>query len=314
MLIPVIVLVLLTAGAVGPSPELRSAADLPQPDSTASLDERIRFYVERLGDTSYVAYRLLEDVHVEWYEAAEQLGVIGAPAVPPLIGLLRSSDDVFERTQVFYALSLAAQDHRVRLGLGIQRPNCPMAYPEPAAHQALREQWLRWWEVNGDAIMTLEGTQGAGWGPPYVVTQPIDAGHAGVVPCDNTYVRWGDAPGIALLLTVAECRVSTPDGFVDRNAASLMGIHLRSVGHTGPAHGQTWSPGLFGDTLRVTMDLSHLGPSAEPAIAAWRQVVVDVTTQCMVENARREPRAAFLDIVVEGPAEFARLAGVRSLR
>ena len=66
MLFPIIVWVLLAAAAGGPPSELRSMADLPHPDSTASLDERIRFYVERLGDTSYVAYRPLEDLHVEW--------------------------------------------------------------------------------------------------------------------------------------------------------------------------------------------------------------------------------------------------------
>lgn len=315
MWILVIAMVLLTRGVGGASPELKSAADLAHPDSTASLDERIQFYVERLGDTSYVAYQSHEDTYMEWYEAAEELGIIGAPAVAPLIDLLRSTTDDYERTQVFYALMLAAQDHRIDLGLGIQRPKYPMAYPEPAAHEALREQWLRWWEVNRAAITVIEGTQGAGWSAPHVVSQPIDAGHAGVVRCDNTYVRWGDDPGIALMLTVAECRVSTPDGFVNRNAASLMGITLRRVGHAGrPPEGQKWWPGLFGDTLRVTLDLSQLGVSSEPAVAMWRQHVVDATTQCMIENARREPRAAFLDVVVEGPPEFARFAGARALR
>jgi hypothetical protein len=147
----------LVSGSMGEQPpDLRSVADLAHPDSTASLDERIQFYMERLGDTSYVAYQPLEDTYVEWYEAAEQLGIIGAPAVPPLIDLLRSTQDVFERTQVFYALRLAAQDHRIRLDLGIQIPDYAMAYPEPGAHEALREEWLRWWEVNGEAIMTIE--------------------------------------------------------------------------------------------------------------------------------------------------------------
>jgi hypothetical protein len=147
---------LLIGGRGGTTPELRRAEDLAHPDSTARLSEQIQFYVEHLGDTSYVAYQPLEDLNVEWYEAAEQLGIIGAPAVPALMDVLRSTTDGYERTQAFYALRLAAQDYRIRVGLGIKIPDYPMAYPEPASHSALRGQWLGWWEVNGAAIRQID--------------------------------------------------------------------------------------------------------------------------------------------------------------
>ena len=152
-------LLLLIGNHGAAAPEVRRAEDLVHPDSTASLSEQIQFYVERLGDTSYVAFQPLEDLEVEWYEAAEQLGVIGAPAVPSLIDVLRSTTDDYERTQAFYALLLAAQDYRIRVGLGIGIPDYPMAYPEPASHAALREQWLDWWDVNGAAIRTIDSAR-----------------------------------------------------------------------------------------------------------------------------------------------------------
>jgi hypothetical protein len=149
-------LVLLATTALeiaNPCPEgVREASDLAHPSSEAELGAQIQFYVERLGDTSYVAFRPLEDLCVEWYEAAEQLAVIGAPALPALMRLLVESDDPYEVTQVLYALRLAGQDHRIRVGLGVDVPQHPAAFPEPRTHEALREAWVAWWKAHGPQI------------------------------------------------------------------------------------------------------------------------------------------------------------------
>jgi hypothetical protein len=148
-----ILLATATFEIANPCPEnVREASDLAHASPEADLDAQVQFYVERLGDTSYVAFRPLEDICVEWYEAAEQLAIIGAPALPELMRLLLESDDPYEVTQVLYALRLAGQDHRIRLGLGVEIPQHPAAFPEPKVHQALREAWLAWWRDYGPQI------------------------------------------------------------------------------------------------------------------------------------------------------------------
>ncbi|MEZ5066252.1 MAG: hypothetical protein R3B81_16115 [bacterium] len=140
-------------GLANPCPEgVRDVSDLVHPWPDTDIGAKIQFYVERLGDTSYVAFRPLEDLCVEWYEAPEQLAIIGAPALPDLIRVLAESESPYEVTQVLYALKLAGQDHRIRLGLGIETPRQLAAYPEPDEHAALRHAWMEWWHSYGAGI------------------------------------------------------------------------------------------------------------------------------------------------------------------
>lgn len=167
------------------------------------------------------------------------------------------------------------------------------------------------------------------------VTQPIEVdGTFRMSP--NTYVTYSTSPGTELLLTTAENRVRTPHGFLflNMNSASRAGLAIQFVKDEKPPTGgrATRWDGLFGDTLRVVLDLRAMpveailpeGVSTEDDKRTverrhrehreWCRALVEVTLQCMVENAAREPKARFLDVRIEGPSEFEDLAGTRSLR
>ena len=124
------------------------------PPESASPSERLKFYLERLGNPDYIIPGEPDGRHT-WYIAAEAIGVVGSPAIPPLIEILRSSENLFERTQVLYALLLASQAPEIEKRLG------PKPYPEGAANfgfplerknQKIREAWLSWWNHNEKAI------------------------------------------------------------------------------------------------------------------------------------------------------------------
>jgi hypothetical protein len=80
--VTVLVLLCLSVGAVHSVMQTRQ---LKKPPPGASLTHRIAFYMKRLGDSSYVGtYGDGENVST-WYQAAEELGMIGAPALAPLV-------------------------------------------------------------------------------------------------------------------------------------------------------------------------------------------------------------------------------------
>jgi hypothetical protein len=108
----------------------------------------------------------------------------------------------------------------------------------------------------------------------------------------------------------------------DRNAASLLGIRISLVPRSDAPLSTSEDfrdHGVFGDTLRVVMDLTDLDPSfpgrerIRGAISTW-DVVVAKTVDCILLNARRSwPRVRFVDLAVLGPSEYTRLAGTHSL-
>lgn len=129
---------------------------LAHPSPTATLDEQISFYVGRLGDPSYFEWHEVEPGEfTQWYTAAERLSSIGAPALPSLVQALRATEDTYELTILFYALSLCAQDPVVKYGLGLERPHHLAAYPDPADHDELRQRWLSWWDEHGERIAAV---------------------------------------------------------------------------------------------------------------------------------------------------------------
>lgn len=121
-----------------------------RPDSSLSLVECVAFYAARLRDSTYIEYA--EDGEPRsWLVAPEELGAIGAPALPLLIQELECSEDVYERTQVFYALRLAAQgpgteDATIQAELSTVLNRFPSALPPESEHASLKAAWLTWWE------------------------------------------------------------------------------------------------------------------------------------------------------------------------
>ena len=125
------------------------------PDSSLSFEQKIAFYVARLADSTYIEYNWDGDPH-SWPVAPEELGLIGAPALPPLIQALEHSESVSERTWIFYALMLAAQGPgtndpaaQAELTTMLRRSE---AFPEESQHAAMKEAWLTWWRNHRDAL------------------------------------------------------------------------------------------------------------------------------------------------------------------
>lgn len=143
----------------------------------------------------------------------------------------------------------------------------------------------------------------------YLVSQPVESDE-GVTVGVNTYLGYGGA-GLELLLTAAENCVSTQNGgFRDINAASRLGIKVRMLPEDERQSGQLgYLCLLHGDTLRVVLDATSVAAPRVDVSNSWKRAVVETTLRCMTENAAREPSARYLDVRVEGAAEYRNLAG-----
>ena len=129
--------------ALGPGPD-------EQPPENWSPEKKVSYYIRKLPDQSYVTYYGDEgDVdlsdRVTWHTAAEQLGQVGMPAIPTLMGRLDSTDP-HERSLVLYALLLASQDDDLRKAT---KGDYIKVYAwDPKAHDKnadiAREWWSRW--------------------------------------------------------------------------------------------------------------------------------------------------------------------------
>ncbi|MCA9752762.1 MAG: hypothetical protein KC591_11270, partial [Gemmatimonadetes bacterium] len=110
-------------------------------------------------------------------------------------------------------------------------------------------------------------------------------------------------------------------GFRNINAAHLLGVRLFLVPHDEPIlRGERRWQGVFGDTLRVVMDLSNIdedtySSTGQPIRLAWpKNEVIPRTVECMLENAKREKNdVRFLDVSIRGQDGFADLARVYRL-
>lgn len=136
-------------------PLLCSAPSLNRPPKDSTPQQRIDFYITRLGDPKYVEYRKHDGTDLPWYVAAEELGRIGSPAVSPLVEKLRTSTDAYERTITFYALLLAAQAQEITAALGQTIPDYPLALPPKEDHDRVKKLWLDWWTKYGTTIQKL---------------------------------------------------------------------------------------------------------------------------------------------------------------
>jgi len=119
-------------------------------------------------------------------------------------------------------------------------------------------------------------------------------------------------PGAAVLLTSAANAVPTDDGAEDRNLAHLLGIEVRltGIGRTPPGPDAVTWPGIYGDTLRATIDLSA---ATEPGDVPLSDVVA-ATVECVQRNAAQGwPTVRVLQLRVTGNAEYDGYAGVYDL-
>ncbi len=76
--------------------------------------KELTFYISKLKDTSY--YEKYNH-NYKWFTAAEELGKIGAPAIPKLMERIDNANS-YERDQIFYALLLASQNENTKKLVG----------------------------------------------------------------------------------------------------------------------------------------------------------------------------------------------------
>lgn len=119
---------------------LRKQIDVVVTAAAAATPDSIDFYIRHLGDSTFVSHYGDFDQPTVWNIAAERLGMMGRPAIAPLIGRLDDAQG-FELSQTLYALSLAAQHESVKAVTGGEMP--PTA-PGQETAQASIQAWRSW--------------------------------------------------------------------------------------------------------------------------------------------------------------------------
>lgn len=141
---------LLTACAGAPPAEPAAAPDaMPQEEPTdgfASPGDEIRYYLGRLSDREFTETYGGEEHPRTWYTAAEELGRIGAPAIPHLVPYLDSADP-WELKLALYALMLASQDPAVteQTGGDYVRLGTVLEARHNAENRAIARAWWERW-------------------------------------------------------------------------------------------------------------------------------------------------------------------------
>lgn len=106
-----------------------------------SIDKKVEMYLDKLKDKNFT------DTYGDgytWYTAAEELGVIGKPAVPGLIKKLDTTDD-YERALTLYALLLATQHEDVNAFTNGEYINVNLDFNSDN-HPAMVEEAKKWWD------------------------------------------------------------------------------------------------------------------------------------------------------------------------
>ncbi len=101
----------------------------------------ISYYIDKLSDPTYTT---TYNTDYTWYTAAEALGEIGKPAIPPLIQRLNTTTDPYETSLIFYSLLLASQAENVKAFAG---NNCIQTYLDfdTTSHNSKKQIALEWW-------------------------------------------------------------------------------------------------------------------------------------------------------------------------
>lgn len=117
------------------------------PPQLDSVEDEVRYYISRLPDRDFVDTYGGEEHPRPWYIAAERLGQIGAPAIPPLISRLVTPDE-YELMLVLYALMLASQDPALMAATGGDYVELGTVL-DPSHNAENRARALAWWERHG---------------------------------------------------------------------------------------------------------------------------------------------------------------------
>jgi hypothetical protein len=140
-------------------------------------------------------------------------------------------------------------------------------------------------------------------------TQPIVTENF-IRPCTVTYIWSGmvHIVGSSVAKTCSPDYIETDNGVQNRNAANLAGFTV-----TVASSDSSWHP-LYGDTLRVTLDVSSIGEQEQvKQIGSMFSAndLVEATVQCVQDNAGRGvPVAKHLDLRVVGSRRYAKLSRV----
>jgi hypothetical protein len=169
--------------------------------------------------------------------------------------------------------------------------------------------------IAGAAMGTVEG--------PVQVAQPIWS-EAGTFVCTVTYIvnQGPRIPGFEVTLVAAEdCLPLTRGGAENRNAAHELGIQagIDSLHYTGR---------LYGDTLKVYLDFSHLKPApahGDGPGAPWsRAHQIKATVESVLrsawygrmgcdENCEKRVEARCVQLAIRGTTEYGSYARVYRL-
>ncbi len=122
------------------SEALKKTEELPSVDQQT---KNINFYISKLKDKSYVGTYGGEHRY-EWFTAAEELGMIGLPAIPALIENLKTTDP-YELMLSLYALMLASQDKQLMSKTGGEYINLETVLEEKA-NTKNKQIALKWWD------------------------------------------------------------------------------------------------------------------------------------------------------------------------
>ncbi len=143
----------------------------------------------------------------------------------------------------------------------------------------------------------------------FTVSQPLLTNGAGIVVSDVSFIRYGtawDRTGIHVCGTANEYLVSTRIGYENRNGASRMGVRISPIlAPRDTTRAPLKRPGLFGDTLRVLVDLTEMQQQAPFPLGGPPEKVLRAMQECMILNGTREGQGVrYLDIQVEGPSQY----------
>lgn len=105
----------------------------------------IDYYMDKLKDTHYYSVYNEDSIY---YTAAENLGIIGKPAIPKLIENLSTTDD-YERALTLYALLLASQADNVKTFSGNDYIHTSLDF-DSRNHPEQVNIAMTWWEKYKD--------------------------------------------------------------------------------------------------------------------------------------------------------------------
>lgn len=106
-----------------------------------TVEEKVEFYLDKLKDKEFIG--TYGDGYT-WYTAAEELGMIGKPAIPGLIEKLKTQDD-YERALALYALLLASQQDNVKQFTNGEYIEVNLDFNKDNHPDMIDKAWA-WWE------------------------------------------------------------------------------------------------------------------------------------------------------------------------